>query len=260
MNPNNPHDPQQNPEQSGHPQTGGSRVPLSDIYPANPAGAAQPASYLPVGKPENGPQAPEPYAAPKPHKGHSGWREILSTILLLAIAPLIAFGITSYAIQSYQVDGESMETTLQNNDRLIVDKSPRTIARITGHIYIPHRGDIIIFNQANLPDSSFGQSKQLIKRVIGLPGEHVVVKDGKITVYNDAHPEGFNPDTSTGYKITAPSTPGEVNIELQKNQLFVCGDNRPNSEDSRYFGPINADNIVGKLSLRLLPINKAQKF
>jgi signal peptidase I len=68
---------------------------------------------------------------------------------------------------------------------------------------VPHRGDIIIFNQANLPDTSFGQTKQLIKRVIGLPGEHVVVKDGKVTVYNDANPQGFNPDTSTGYKITA---------------------------------------------------------
>lgn len=193
-------------------------------------------------------------------KRHHGWSSIISTILLLAIAPLIAFAITAFALQSYQVDGESMETTLQNNDRLIVDKIPRSIARITGHSYIPHRGDIIIFNQANLPDSSFGESKQLIKRVIGLPDEHVVVKNGKITIYNSAKPNGFNPDSSDGYRINAPSTVGDVDITLQSDEIFVCGDNRPNSEDSRYFGPIKTNNIVGKLVLRLLPINKAREF
>jgi signal peptidase I len=254
MNPNQT--PQNN--NQGQPTQGGTGMPLNDIYPANPSPTAQQASYLPQNRPDNV-NVPEPYASP-PTSSHGGWRGVVSTILLLAIAPLIAFGITSYAIQSYQVDGESMETTLQNNDRLIVDKAPRTFARITGHQFIPHRGDIIIFNQANLPDTSFGQSKQLIKRVIGLPGERVVVKDGKITVYNTAHPEGFNPDTATGYKITAPTTTGEVDVVLKSNQLFVCGDNRPNSEDSRYFGPISANDIVGKLSLRLLPINKAEKF
>lgn len=204
---------------------------------------------------------PVPPPPPKKRRiGGSNWRGVLSTVMLLALAPLIAFAITAFAVQSYQVDGESMESTLQNNDRLIVDKIPRTIARITGHAYIPHRGDIIIFNQANLPDTSFGQTKQLIKRVIGLPGERVVVAEGKITVYNQSHPGGFNPDTSSGYHITATNTPGNVDVTLGKNELFVCGDNRPNSEDSRYFGPISAKDIVGKLVLRLLPINKTQTF
>jgi signal peptidase I len=255
MNPNQQQ--QNNPQQPN--SANGSSVPISDIYPNSNYSQPQSSPYIPAGQPPNNVQTPPPYTE-KPRRDHSGLRSVLSTILLLAIAPLIAFGITTYIIQSYQVDGESMETTLQNNDRLIVDKAPRTFARITGHPFIPHRGDIIIFNQANLPDTSFGQSKQLIKRVIARPGERVVVKDGKITVFNDEHPQGFNPDTSTGYKITAPSTPGEVDLTLQVNQLFVCGDNRPNSEDSRYFGPINADDIVGKLSLRLLPINKAEKF
>jgi signal peptidase I len=253
----NPNQQQQNNSQQPNSENG-SYVPISDIYPNSNYSQPQSSSNLPVGQPVNI-KTPEPYTE-KPRRDHSGLRSIISTILLLAIAPLIAFGITTYIIQSYQVDGESMETTLQNNDRLIVNKSPRTFAHLTGHPFIPNRGDIIIFNQANLPDASFGQSKQLIKRVIGLPGERIVVKDGKITVYNNEHPDGFNPDTTTGYKITAPSTSGEVDLTLQANQLFVCGDNRPNSEDSRYFGPISADDIVGKLSLRLLPINKAEKF
>jgi signal peptidase I len=255
MNPNQPiqNDPNQPPPQNGN------GLPVGDIYPNSTNSASPASSYLPVGQSAGSVTTPEPYTEKK-HRDHSGLRGVISTILLLAIAPLIAFGITTYIIQSYQVDGESMETTLQNNDRLIVDKAPRTLSRLTGHPFIPHRGDIIIFNQANLPDSSFGQSKQLIKRVIGLPGERVVVKDGKFTVYNSEHPQGFNPDTTTGYKITAATTPGEVDLTLQENQIFVSGDNRPNSEDSRYFGPVNVEAIVGKLSLRLLPINKAQKF
>jgi signal peptidase I len=252
MNPNEPN-PTTHP-----PANNGGNNPMSNIYPDSPGYHAQASSVVPAAKPENSPDHLAPYTE-KPQNDHNGLRGILSTVLLLAVAPLIAFGITSYVIQSYQVDGESMETTLQNGDRLIVDKAPRTISRVSGHAYLPHRGDIIIFNQANLPDTSFGESKQLIKRVIGLPGEHVVVKNGKITVYNDSNPQGFDPDTTTGYKISAYTT-NEADVILAKDQLFVCGDNRPNSEDSRYFGPINAKDIVGKLSLRLLPANKAQRF
>jgi signal peptidase I len=192
-------------------------------------------------------------------KSDSSWRSVVSTILLFLLAPILALSITAFSFQSYQVDGESMETTLQNNDRLIVDKIPRTIARITNHPYVPHRGDIIIFNQAGLFDSPAGE-KQLIKRVIGLPGDRVFIKDGFITIYNKDNLGGFNPDKSGLYKIKANFTSGDVNITLQKNEIFVCGDNRPNSEDSRAFGPVNVNNIVGKLSIRLLPIGKAQRF
>jgi signal peptidase I len=256
----NPNEPQNNNDQTGPSNNHGPNVRVNDVYPANPAAPKPQSGYTPVDKLDAFPSTPTPSANTSRKRDPGHLQGIFSTILLLAIAPLIAFGITSFAIQSYQVDGESMETSLQNGDRLIVDKMPRTISRVSGNAYIPHRGDIIIFNQANLPDTSFGQSKQLIKRVIGLPGEHIVVKDGKITVYNSANPQGFNPDTSTGYKITAPVTSGEVDVVLSKDQIFVCGDNRPNSEDSRYFGPVNANDIVGKLSLRLLPVNKAQKF
>jgi signal peptidase I len=188
------------------------------------------------------------------------WHDILSTISLLALAPIIALMIILFAIQSYQVDGQSMEPTLQNRDRLIVNKIPRSLARITGHAYIPHRGDIIIFNQTNLPGAAQGQSKQLIKRVIGLPGDRVVVKDGRITIYNQTNPGGFNPDAGGGYQIASKTTPGNAEVAVEEGQIYVCGDNRPNSEDSRFFGTVPANQIVGKLILRLLPINKAEAF
>jgi signal peptidase I len=196
---------------------------------------------------------------PKPSHNHR-WTEVLSTILLLTLAPAVALLIILFAIQSYQVDGESMHPTLENRDRLIVDKIPRTFSRLTGHPYVPNRGDIIIFNESNLPDTVPGQDKQLIKRVIGLPGDHVVVKNNKITIYNQENPGGFNPDTAVGYHTAATTTPGDREWDIKTNQIFVCGDNRPNSEDSRFFGPIQANQIVGKLVLRLLPLNKAQRF
>ncbi len=168
--------------------------------------------------------------------------------------------IVSFGIQSYQVDGVSMEQTLQDKDRLIVNKLPRSMARITHRKYIPHRGDIIIFNAVNLPDTFGLGSKQLIKRVIGLPGDHVVVRDGSITVFNADHPKGFNPDKTIGYTIAAKITDNNVDLKLGPDEIFVCGDNRPNSEDSRYFGPISSRDIVGKLVLRLFPTDKAQRF
>ncbi len=182
----------------------------------------------------------------------------LSTLLLFLLAPLLAIFIAAYVVQSYQVEGQSMETTLQNSDRLIVDKWPRTWARLSGHNYIPKRGDIIIFNQSGL---SFGSgSKQLIKRVVALPGERIVIKQGFITVYNQNRPSGFDPDKSGIYNISARSTPGDVDLTLGPNEIFVCGDNRTNSEDSRYFGPIKANQVVGKLAFRILPLNHAKRF
>lgn len=227
---------------------------------------AQPASSAPIDTPTpKGPASPEfqpgePHRTSRLRERWQDWRSALSTLLLFLMAPLIALFIMAFVIQSYQVEGESMETTLQNGDRLIVDKLPRTIARLTHHEYIPHRGDIIIFNQTGVFDSTSPQEKQLIKRVIGLPGDHVVIKDGYPTIYNSLHPNGFNPDTSDGYKITAPTTPGTADVTLSKDQIFVMGDNRTNSEDSRFFGPVNVQQIVGKLVLRLMPLNKAERF
>lgn len=188
-----------------------------------------------------------------------GIKGIVSTIALLVLAPAIALFLTAFVFQSYEVDGPSMQTTLQHRDRLIVFKVPRTLARITHHDYIPSRGEIIIFNH---PDSSgLGDSdKQLIKRVIALPGERVVVKEGQLTVYNKEHPEGFSPDKTMDYGKVITETIGEVDLTVPAGEVFVSGDNRSNSLDSRYFGTVPASNIVGRLGLRVYPFNKAQRF
>lgn len=185
---------------------------------------------------------------------------IFSTIGILLLAPVIALLMIAFVFQSYQVDGPSMETTLQNNDRLIVWKAPRTWSKITGNQYVPNRGDVIVFNQSDLPDNGTGTTRQLIKRVIGMPGERVEVQNGVITVYNKDNPKGFQPDATLPYGANIPETAGDLSVTLGDDEIFVAGDNRPESLDSRTFGPIKTGQIVGKLVLRMLPASNVTLF
>ncbi len=212
--------------------------------------------------PDEPARGPGPGAAPPPPppKERDGLKSALSTIAILIAAPLIAITLTSLVFQSYEVDGPSMETTLQNQDRLIVWKVPRTLARVSRKHYIPQRNDIVVFVKHGISEIGTSDDKQLIKRVIALPGERVVVRDGSITVYNSEHPDGFNPDKQGAYAINAPITTGEVDMVIPEGEVFVCGDNRSNSLDSRSFGPVGSDDIVGKLSYRVFPFNKARAF
>lgn len=199
----------------------------------------------------------------KDNRKKEGLKSFLSTLAILIAAPIIALLLTSFVFQSYEVDGPSMETTLENHDRLLVLKLPKTFARITGGDYIPHRGEIIIFNTTAIHDSEDPtgvQKKQLIKRVIGLPGDRVVIKDGTITVYNAEFPEGFNPDKLTDNGDSSSVTSGNVDVVVPQNEVFVCGDNRGNSLDSRAIGTIPAKDIIGKLVFRVFPLSDAQKF
>lgn len=218
---------------------------------------------VPNPTPTPGNPTPGLVQTPDSQKPQSGWRELLSTIGILVAALFVALFIISFVFRSYQVDGPSMESTLQNSDKLIIWKVPRTWAHITRHDYIPNRGDVIVFSQSGL--SQFGQedTKQLIKRVIGLPGDHIIIKDSKYVVYNKEHPLGFNPDATLPYGKNIPSTTGslgENGVTVGPHQLFVSGDNRPESLDSRTFGPINTDQVIGKLVLRVFPIGGAKAF
>lgn len=215
------------------------------------------------------PQQPTPQVSNSPvgnptphtphHKRHVDREKItsvISTILIIIAAPVIALMINAFIFQSYEVDGSSMEPTLQNTNRLIVDKIPKTWARIRGKEYLPNRHDIIIFKKP------FNEEEQLIKRVIGLPGDRVVVKDGSITIYNSQHPDGFNPDVGE-YAEKLSATDGTVDVTVKDGEVFVCGDNRiPGASlDSRSaLGNIPLDHIVGKLVLRLLPLSELQTF
>jgi signal peptidase I len=187
-------------------------------------------------------------------------KDSLTTFAFILTAPLLALLLTTFVFQSYEVDGPSMETTLQDKDRLIVWKMPRTLSRIGASEFIPQRGEVIVFVKKGQYGDD-GKEKSLIKRVIGLPGDRVSISDGKITVYNKENPEGFNPDERQNYtKNLVSEIEGAVDVAVRQGEIFVMGDNRPNSLDSRAFGTIRAEDIVGVLAYRILPLNNIQSF
>jgi signal peptidase I len=216
--------------------------------------------------PETVPVSPAPVTpqsdVPRtPHaKSRDGLKNVVATIAVLIAAPLVALFITSFVFQSYEVFGPSMQTTLHDGDRLIVMKAPRTWSKITHHTYMPMRGQIVVFTKADLLIESGDGSKQLIKRVMALPGEKVSVKDGVLTVYNKAHPDGFQPDKEGAYGSVITHTGINGDWTVGEGQVFVAGDNRDNSLDSRSFGPIDTKDIVGTAAFRFLPIKQSRKF
>jgi signal peptidase I len=202
---------------------------------------------------------PQPHINIESHP-NDGFKSVITTILLFVAALIVAFLLTAFVFQQYEVDGPSMETTLQNQDRLIVVKLPKTWSEITGHPYIPTRGSIIVFNQSGLYNAEGVQEKQLIKRVIGLPGDRIVIKNNEVTIYNKQHPNGFDPDKTMAYGKVIKYTTGNIDEIVQPNHVFVMGDNRPDSLDSRYFGQVDVKNIIGKLDLRIYPFSTVKVF
>lgn len=181
---------------------------------------------------------------------------ILSLFITIIVALLLVQVINVFFLQSYRVYGSSMYSTLENDDRLIISKFSKTTSKITGKVYQPKRGEIIVFQSPIDPDI------QLIKRVIGLPGDRVVVSDGSITIFNNDNPNGFNPDDAP-YGEDLPATSGKTDITVPDNHVFVSGDNREgsNSLDSRNeLGTVPEENIIGTLKVRIWPLNNARFF
>lgn len=156
---------------------------------------------------------------------------------LLAVIIVVPFRF--YVAQPFIVSGASMSPTFETGQYLIVDQ-------LSYHFDTPQRGDVVIFKYPNDP------SKFFIKRVIGLPGEIVTLANGVTTI--------TNPETNTEmvldeeYLIT-DKTDDHLSITLSSTEYFVMGDNRGASSDSRVWGPVPSNNIVGKALIRLLPIN-----
>jgi len=190
------------------------------------------------------------------------WQSIASTLAILISAPIIALLLITFVFQSYVVDGPSMKQTLQDGDRLIVVKTGKTMSALRNDAYIPDRGDIIVFARFGTFDPIAGGERQLIKRVVGLPGERITVSNGVVTVFNEEEPEGFNPDTTGGYSNLLASRGGNnsVDITIPDGQVFVMGDNRSNSQDSRVFGPIDSSEIIGRLALRIYPFDSVTTY
>lgn len=155
------------------------------------------------------------------------------------IAIIIVIPIRLFIAQPFIVSGSSMVPTFQNGQYLIVDE-------LSYHFEAPKRGDVIVFRYPNDP------SKFFIKRIVGLPGETVEVKAEQTIIINKEHPDGFALDQSYVMNHSEDSD----TQTLTDNQYFVMGDNRSGSSDSRAWGPVPKNLLVGRVWLRLFPITK----
>ena len=171
---------------------------------------------------------------PARKKRGGGFVEYL-VILLVSFALVFGF-VRPFVVEAFWIPSGSMIPTLEINDRVLVNKF---IYRFTE----PSRGDIVVFESVDDPDTD------LIKRVVGLPGDRVAVRSGRLVVNGEPQKEAFTnkkfPDTSFFAATTIP-----------KNHVFVMGDNRANSQDSRVFGPLPKENIEGEAFLRFWPLDR----
>jgi len=168
-------------------------------------------------------------------KTQSGWELVrFGVIALVAV-----FLIRTYIVQPFIVSGSSMFPTFQNGQYLIVDE-------ISYKLHAPQRDDVIVFRY---PDDT---TKFFIKRIIGLPGETIDIKGNDVYITNPTHPTGFKLDQPF-VENTANNT---MHFVLANDQYFVMGDNRPNSSDSRYWGPVAKNLLIGRVLLRLWPVGQ----
>ncbi len=166
------------------------------------------------------------------------WKEILKELVILAV---IVFGFVIpfrvYVAEPYLVDGRSMDPTFETGNYLIVDK-------ISNAAKSPIRNSVVVFKFPKDPSKSF------IKRIIGLPGETVIVKGEKVTIINKENPKGFALDQT--YVVHKSIKDSE--LKLGDAEYFVMGDNRKDSYDSRYWGALDKKFILGKPFIQLLPL------
>ena len=178
------------------------------------------------------------------------WIETLKT---LGLSAMFAFGIRTAVAQSFYIPSGSMLPTLRIDDKLIVDK-------ISYRFSNPVRGDIIVFNptaQLEKEVDANGKGKfndALIKRVIGVPGDRVEVKDGNVYINGKVISEKYL-DEAPNYNWSSTAlTPDGI---VPKGHYLVLGDNRNNSYDSHYWGFVPQDKIIGKAVVRFWPIDRA---
>lgn len=180
-----------------------------------------------------------------PSDGKKGniMKEIIGTVVYVAIICLVVFLVLRFVGQRTVVNGHSMDPTLANQENLIMDK-------ISYHFNDPKRFDIVIFPG---PEEN-GEHPYFIKRVIGLPGETVQIIDGK--VYIDGEELTDDVYGITDY-IEQPGIAAEP-FTLGEDEYFCLGDNRPVSYDSRYeeVGPVHRSEIIGKVWIRIWPLSK----
>lgn len=178
-------------------------------------------------------------------------RGAMEWVVVIAGAVLIALIVKTFLIQAFWIPSESMEATLVKNDRVLVNK-------LSYRLHGVNRGDVVVFER-DPSQTGTDETKDLIKRVIGIPGDRIVIDaldSGKVTVNGEQIAEPYLQSgmttTNSGPNACTEATPCVV----PDHHLWVMGDNRINSRDSRFLGYISEDQVVGRAFALVWPFNR----
>jgi len=190
----------------------------------------------------SGSNPPEP-----PEDSSSSWvRGAVEWIVVIIGAVAVALVIQLTSIQAFYIPSKSMDPTLEVGDRLLVNKWSYRLHDV-------NRGDIVVFER---PEGETSDIKDLVKRVIGLPGETVTISDNHVLINGQVLDEPYLPEgTQTAAVGTYPCPPSNP-CQIPEGHVWVMGDNRPDSKDSRYFNSIPESKIVGRAFFRVWPLGR----
>ena len=197
-------------------------------------------------------EAPPEQSDPRP----STARWIREGVLVVVVAALVAVLLRAFVVQTFYIPSGSMEPTLQVGDRILVNK-------LSYHLHGVDRGDIVVFSRPPAENCGGPEVNDLVKRVVGLPGDVLSLSGGYVYVNGKKLDESWLPASEQG--ITTAGPPGNSSnlarpYRVPANDYFVMGDNRTDSCDSRYWGPISKSLIVGKVDVRVWPLSSVHFF
>jgi signal peptidase I len=203
------------------------------------------------GPPALGGPSADGAAAPR-----SSSRWIREGILIVAVAVVVAVLLRAFVVQTFYIPSGSMEPTLQIGDRILVNK-------LSYHLHGVDRGDIVVFSRPATENCGGPEVNDLVKRVVALPGEVVSLSNGYVSIDGRRLDESWLPQSEQGKTEPGPAG-NSANLQhpyqVPANDYFVMGDNRGDSCDSRWWGPISKSLIVGKVEVRVWPISSLRFF
>jgi signal peptidase I len=178
------------------------------------------------------------------------------SVVVIVVALVVALLLRTFVVQTFFIPSGSMEPTLQVGDRILVNK-------LSYHFHPVHRGDIVVFARPPAENCGGLPVNDLVKRVIGLPGNVISLSGGYVYIDGKKLDESWLPASEQGVTEQGPAG-NNSNLarpyKVPANDYFVMGDNRQDSCDSRYWGPITKSLIVGKVELRVWPLTALHLF
>jgi signal peptidase I len=201
------------------------------------------------------PAPPADSGRPSTRQVRSG-RWIFELLAVVAVAVVVAVVLRAFVVATYSIPSGSMEPTLQIGDRIVVDK-------LAYHLHGIGRGDIVVFATPPLENCAGPPVADLVKRVIGLPGETISLADGNVYINGRFLPQPWLPADDRHETYAGPSdAPYSLHhpFRIPAGEVYMMGDNRTESCDSRYWGPVRESTIVGKVDLRIWPLSRLGFF